>query len=75
MGSLTRFRSREDFPPDDLRVVLPRFSEENFSKNLVLVDELIELAKKYNVTSSQLTLAWILAEHPSCSSPSPDYFL
>jgi hypothetical protein len=37
-------------------------SEENFSKNLQLVDTIIEIAKKKKVTSSQLTLAWLLAQ-------------
>lgn len=40
----------------------PRFSEENFPKNLKLVDRITELAKKKNVTASQLTLAWLLAQ-------------
>ncbi|CAF4412071.1 unnamed protein product, partial [Rotaria magnacalcarata] len=42
--------------------MLPRFSKENFPKNLKLVDHLTELAKKKNCTSGQLTLAWILAQ-------------
>ena len=64
---LHRLRSRNELDAKDLRLRLPRFSEENFDKNLVLVDRLIELGKQLDLTSSQLTLAWILAEHPSCS--------
>ncbi|TFY79921.1 hypothetical protein EWM64_g4090 [Hericium alpestre] len=65
-GLLTgRFRSRADFPEDDLRLILPRWSEENFPKNLVVVDKLKELSDKYGATPSQITLAWILAEHPT----------
>jgi aryl-alcohol dehydrogenase-like predicted oxidoreductase len=42
--------------------MLPRFSEENFPKNLVLVDKMSQLAKKKGVTPTQLTLAWLLAQ-------------
>ena len=44
----------------------PRFSEENFPKNLVLADKLKEIADTIGATPSQVTLAWILAEHPHC---------
>lgn len=39
-----------------------RFSEENFPKNLELVDKISAIAQKKGVTPSQLTLAWILAQ-------------
>lgn len=42
--------------------MLPRFSEENFPKNIQLVEKLAEIAKKKNVTPGQLTLAWLLAQ-------------
>jgi len=58
-----RFRSRADFAPDDFRLLLPRFSEENFPKNLGLVDKLQSIAEKTGLKSSQVTLAWIMAEH------------
>ena len=59
-----RFRSRADFDPNDWRLTVPRFSEENFPKILKVVDALIEIAKKYpGTTSSSVTLAWIMAEH------------
>ncbi|THH06235.1 hypothetical protein EW145_g4223 [Phellinidium pouzarii] len=57
-----RYRSRADFDADDYRLTLPRFSEENFPKNVVLADKLKVIADKYNATPSQVTLAWILAE-------------
>lgn len=69
-----RFRSRDDFDQGDFRLNLPRFSEENFSKNVVLADKLKAIADKYNATPSQITLAWILAEDenyipiPGCRS-------
>jgi aryl-alcohol dehydrogenase-like predicted oxidoreductase len=44
------------------RTEISLVSEENFPKNLQLVDTIIEIAKKKKVTSSQLTLAWLLAQ-------------
>jgi len=59
-----QYRSRADFEPGDFRLMAPRFSEENFPKNLVLADKLKEIADSTGATPSQVTLAWILAEHP-----------
>ena len=56
------YRSPSDFAEGDFRKYSPRFSEENFPKNLKLVDEIVQLAKKKNCTPAQLTLAWILAQ-------------
>jgi len=55
-------RSPKDFEEGDFRKFAPRFSEENFPKNLKLVDQITEIAQKKGVTASQLTLAWILAQ-------------
>ena len=57
-----------DFAPDDFRLSpsMPRFSEENFAKNVQLADNMIEIAHKYKATPSQIALAWILAESPNC---------
>jgi aryl-alcohol dehydrogenase-like predicted oxidoreductase len=55
-------RSRKDFEEGDFRLFSPRFSEENFSKNLELVDTIVALAQKKGVTATQLTLAWLLAQ-------------
>ncbi|KAK3714180.1 hypothetical protein LTR37_007982 [Vermiconidia calcicola] len=55
-------RSPSDFEEGDFRKFAPRFSEENFPKNLQLVDRITEIANKKGVTPSQLTLAWILAQ-------------
>ncbi|CAA7270045.1 unnamed protein product [Cyclocybe aegerita] len=59
-----RYRSRADLDPQDGRLWLPRFSEENFHKNLLIVDKLKAVADRIGCTPSQVTLAWILAEHP-----------
>lgn len=64
-GLLTgQYRSRADFPADDWRLQVPRFSEENFDKNLVLVDDIKKIAEKKGVKASQVTLAWLLAQGP-----------
>lgn len=55
-------KSRADFEPNDFRLNAPRFSEENFPKNLVLVKELTEIASRKGVTPGQLTLAWLAAQ-------------
>ncbi|KAH8082762.1 putative aldo-keto reductase [Filobasidium floriforme] len=62
-GLLTgQFRSPDDFEDGDFRKYTPRFSKENFPKNLEIVDKIEQLAKKKNVTPGQLTLAWLLAQ-------------
>lgn len=62
-GFLTgQYKSPQDFEEGDFRRVFPRFSEENFPKNLKLVEKLAEIAKRKNVTPGQLALAWLLAQ-------------
>lgn len=55
-------RSPDDLDEGDFRRYSPRFSAENFPKNLKLVDTISAIAKKKGVTPAQLTLAWILAQ-------------
>ncbi|HEX8252960.1 MAG TPA: aldo/keto reductase [Thermoanaerobaculia bacterium] len=60
-GFLTgRFRSPDDLAPDDYRRRSPRFSGENFAKNLDVVRHIEEIARARGVTPSQLALAWVL---------------
>ena len=62
-GFLTgRFRSPDDFPPDDWRRTSPRFMGENFQKNLDLVARVEQIARRKQCTPSQLALAWVLAQ-------------
>lgn len=62
-GFLTgRFQSIDDLPEGDWRRDSPRFQGENFDKNLKLVQRVQELAKQKGVSSSQLALAWVLAQ-------------
>lgn len=58
-GAIT---SPDDFEEGDFRRYAPRYNEENFPKNFVLVEKIKEIAEKKNVTPSQLTLAWLLAQ-------------
>lgn len=62
-GFLTgRFKSADDFAPDDYRQHSPRFQGENFQKNLDLVARIHAMASAKNVTPGQLALAWVLAQ-------------
>jgi len=57
-----QIRRYEDLAPDDWRRSNPRFQGENFTKNLELVARIAELAQAKKRTSSQLALAWVLAQ-------------
>lgn len=52
-------KSPADIPEGDFRKSLPRFSEENFPKNLVLVKQLEAIASKRNITAAQLAIEWV----------------
>ncbi|KIJ68968.1 hypothetical protein HYDPIDRAFT_81085 [Hydnomerulius pinastri MD-312] len=61
-GFLTgQIKRPEDIPEGDFRRHLPRFQEENIKHNFAIVDALTEIAKKRNVTSGQLSIAWVSA--------------
>ncbi len=62
-GFLTgKYRGPEDFEQGDFRKFAPRFSKENFGKNLELVEEIAGLAKQKGCTSGQLVLAFLMAQ-------------
>ncbi len=62
-GFLTgQIRSTADFAPDDFRRDNPRFTGENFQKNLQLVAKVRELAGQKGCTAGQLALAWVMAQ-------------
>ncbi|MGO4236453.1 aldo/keto reductase [Pseudarthrobacter sp. YAF2] len=62
-GFLTgQIRSVDDFADDDFRRHSPRFQGDNFTRNLVLVDRVKELADRKHCTPGQLALAWLLAQ-------------
>jgi len=61
-GILTgAIRRLDDLAEGDYRRNSPRFSEENLSRNLSLVDRLTEMAAGKKCRLSQLALAWLLA--------------
>mgnify|MGYP001186183367 CR=1 FL=1 len=62
-GFLTgRFRSEADFGSSDFRSRDPRMSEDNFRKNLAIVEAIEEIASTHGVTPAQLAIAWVLAQ-------------
>ncbi|MEE3651171.1 MULTISPECIES: aldo/keto reductase [unclassified Brenneria] len=62
-GFLTgAIRSPDDLDADDFRRSNPRFSGDNFTKNLRLVDKVNQLAQEKGIAPSQLALAWVLAQ-------------
>lgn len=65
-GILTgRFRSVDNFEEGDARRGIARFQGDNFKKNLVVVEKCNELAERKGCTSSQLVLAWLVAQNKS----------
>jgi len=58
-----RFRSPDDLSPDDWRRNNPRFTGENFRRNLALADRVRELAGQKGCTPAQLALAWLVRRH------------
>ena len=61
-GFLTgQIKSPDDFPEDDYRRFHPRFTGENFDRNIELVHEIERIAQEKGCTAAQLALAWVLA--------------
>ncbi|MGA2165753.1 MAG: aldo/keto reductase [Solirubrobacteraceae bacterium] len=56
-----RFSSRDEIEEGDFRRYGPRFSEENFERNLALTERVRQLAAEKGVTPAQLALAWVLS--------------
>jgi aryl-alcohol dehydrogenase-like predicted oxidoreductase len=60
-GMLTgHFLRLDDLPPDDWRRSVPRWQEENFEQNVLVVASLEEIARPKGITTAQLALAWVL---------------
>ncbi|HEY4294619.1 aldo/keto reductase [Luteibacter sp.] len=58
-GAITK---PEDFAEDDYRRLNPRFTGENFAKNLAIVDRVKKFAADKGCTAGQLALSWVLAK-------------
>lgn len=65
-GFLTGTISPDDTfdPATDLRAAFPRFTKEAMTANMPLVTMLGEIAKRKNVSTVQIALAWLLAQKP-----------
>lgn len=62
-GFLTgQIKSINDLDENDFRRNNPRFTGENFQKNLDIVQKVKEIAAEKGVTAGQLALAWVLAQ-------------
>ena len=60
-GLLTgQIRSVDDFADDDWRKTNPRFTGENFTRNLAIVDEVRAIGADNGATPAQTALAWLL---------------
>lgn len=58
-GQITR---REDLPEGDYRRNDPRYSEENFDRNMKVVEVVKEIAVAHDASAAQVALAWLLAQ-------------
>ncbi|KAF8442812.1 NADP-dependent oxidoreductase domain-containing protein [Boletus edulis BED1] len=64
-GFLTgQIKKLEDLPADDNRRQFPRFQEDNLEHNLAIVDVLTEIAKRKNITTTQLCIGWVSSLGP-----------
>jgi aryl-alcohol dehydrogenase-like predicted oxidoreductase len=60
-GLLTgQIRSVDDLADDDWRKTNPRFTGENFTRNLAIVDTVKEIGAEIGASPAQTALAWIL---------------
>jgi aryl-alcohol dehydrogenase-like predicted oxidoreductase len=62
-GFLTgQIRTPDEIPDDDWRKTNPRFTGENFQRNLRIVDEVQAVAAQTGATPAQIALAWQLVQ-------------
>jgi aryl-alcohol dehydrogenase-like predicted oxidoreductase len=62
-GLLTgQIRTVDDFPDNDWRKTNPRFTGENFVRNLAIVDEVKSIGAEIGASPAQTALAWILTK-------------
>src|SRR3954447_11702949 len=60
-GLLTgQIRTVDDFGDDDWRKTNPRFTGDNFHRNLTIVDEVTAIGAEIGATPAQTALAWLL---------------
>ena len=62
-GFLTgQIKRREDLPEGDYRRNDPRYSEENFDRNMKVVEVVRQIAAAHDASAAQVALAWLLAQ-------------
>ena len=62
-GFLTgAIRSTDQFDADDFRATNPRFTGENFQRNLAVADEVKAVADEVGATPAQVAIAWLLTK-------------
>ena len=62
-GFLTaKITSLDDLADNDWRRSMPRFEQENFGRNLELIERIKALAARKGCSPAQLALAWVLAQ-------------
>ncbi len=62
-GFLTgALRSLDQLADNDWRKTSPRFTGENFERNLRILDEVEAIAHEVNATPAQVAIAWLLAQ-------------
>ena len=62
-GFLTgTIRSTDQFDKDDFRATNPRFTGENFQRNLAIADEVAAIAAEVGATPAQVAIAWLLTK-------------
>ncbi|KDQ50794.1 hypothetical protein JAAARDRAFT_141386 [Jaapia argillacea MUCL 33604] len=57
-----QYKGPEDFPAEDFRRHIDRYSTENFPNILKLASGLAEIGKRHDATAGQVALAWLLAQ-------------
>jgi len=64
-GFLTgQIKKLGDLPADDVRRHFPRFQEDTFGHNFAIVDAFTEIAKRKDVTTTQLCIGWVSSLGP-----------
>jgi aryl-alcohol dehydrogenase-like predicted oxidoreductase len=62
-GFLTaKITNLDELAKDDWRRGMPRFEQENFRRNMELVEKIRAIATRKGCTPAQLALAWVLAQ-------------
>ena len=58
-GSIT---TASQFGANDFRSTVPRFSQENIDANRVIVDLVLQIARRKGITPAQVALSWVMAQ-------------